>query len=178
MKIKMGAEETWNQTNSIKIKVYSGGSWSSSSITSIIILLFFFFLIIYLFCCARSSVGAGGILVGQMGFHSLTRDQTWGPLHWECRQSLSHWTTREVPPSTFLPGFSFTKIQGQVEPRKPVSVSRFFNLHQSKGSIPSGESTEGVHTVLHSCPQVQFVLLLGLSFFRTDTHTYWETFLF
>ena len=44
MKIKMGAEETWNQTNSIKIKVYSGGSWSSSSITSIIILLFFFFL--------------------------------------------------------------------------------------------------------------------------------------
>ena len=79
----MGAEETWNQTNSIKIKVYSGGSWSSSSTTSIIIL--FFFLIIYLFCCARSLVGAGGILVGQMGFHSLTRDQTWGPLHWECR---------------------------------------------------------------------------------------------
>ena len=39
-------------------------------------------------------------LCGMWDFSSLTRDRTWGPLQW--RQSLNHWTAREVSRSVLL----------------------------------------------------------------------------
>ena len=40
-------------------------------------------------------VGCSGSQLQHSGSSFLTRDQTPGPLHWEC--SLNHWTTKEVP---------------------------------------------------------------------------------
>ena len=39
-------------------------------------------------------------LCSMWDFSSLTRDRTWGPLQW--RQSLNHWTAREVSRSVLL----------------------------------------------------------------------------
>ena len=50
------------------------------------VISFFFFYVVYLFGCSGSQLQ-------HVGSSSLTRDQTWAP----CTQSLSHWTTREVP---------------------------------------------------------------------------------
>ena len=40
-------------------------------------------------------VVCSGSYLQHAGSSFLTRDQTPGPLHWEC--SLNHWTTKEVP---------------------------------------------------------------------------------
>ena len=124
LKIKMGVGQTWDQTSSIQIKegqkvTFIQGGPGPPPLSPPLSFCFFKKLFIYLAVQdlqlgqVGSLVGAGGILVGADGVLFPDQGSTLG-LPALGVQSLSHWTTKEVPPSTFLPGFSFTKIQGQV----------------------------------------------------------------
>ena len=42
------------------------------------------------------------VLVGACGIQFPDQGSDLGPLHWRCRQSLSHWTPREVPGYPFV----------------------------------------------------------------------------